>query len=174
MFARQDKARGVSAFRIIAVASVAPIAGAQTDPGVRSGSAGAGDALPNLTLTRRLFFNQGKDTFQEVDYVTNPPPNGGEGLGPRFNMESCSGCHASPAVGGSSPATNPQVMLATKLGGSQQHGVSAREGPKPPAPCTQAVLKTELGISANSTTSPCSPDSCAFSTRQNVAQSTVR
>jgi CxxC motif-containing protein (DUF1111 family) len=29
------------------------------------------------------------------------------GLGPRFNDNSCSGCHAYPAVGGSSPPTNP-------------------------------------------------------------------
>ena len=32
-----------------------------------------------------------------------------EGLGPRFNLNSCAGCHAHPAVGGSSPATNPQT-----------------------------------------------------------------
>src|SRR5262249_19118196 len=31
------------------------------------------------------------------------------GLGPRFNLNSCAGCHVSPAIGGSSPAVNPQV-----------------------------------------------------------------
>jgi len=95
---------------------LASIGGAQTDHGVRSGEAGAGDALPGLTFTQKLFFLQGKDAFQEVDFVQNPPPNGGEGLGPRFNMDSCAGCHATPAGGGSSPATNPQVQVATKLG----------------------------------------------------------
>jgi CxxC motif-containing protein (DUF1111 family) len=43
--------------------------------------------------------------FNEVDAVAN-------GLGPRFNMNSCAGCHAQPAVGGSSPAVNPQVTVA--------------------------------------------------------------
>src|SRR5262249_35639119 len=38
------------------------------------------------------------------------------GLGPRFNMDSCAGCHAQPAVGGSSPPVNPQVAVATKNG----------------------------------------------------------
>jgi CxxC motif-containing protein (DUF1111 family) len=45
----------------------------------------------------------------EVDAVPN-------GLGPRFNLDSCSGCHSHPAVGGSSPPTNPQVALATAAG----------------------------------------------------------
>jgi CxxC motif-containing protein (DUF1111 family) len=38
------------------------------------------------------------------------------GLGPRYNLDSCSGCHAYPSVGGSSPATNPQVQAATAQG----------------------------------------------------------
>jgi CxxC motif-containing protein (DUF1111 family) len=38
----------------------------------------------------------------------------GSGLGPDFNMNSCAGCHAQPAVGGSSPPiNNPQVRVAT-------------------------------------------------------------
>jgi CxxC motif-containing protein (DUF1111 family) len=39
-------------------------------------------------------------------------------LGPTFNGNSCAQCHAFPAVGGSGPATNPQVELAT-LDGAQ-------------------------------------------------------
>jgi CxxC motif-containing protein (DUF1111 family) len=38
------------------------------------------------------------------------------GLGPRFNLNSCAGCHAQPAVGGTSPAVNPQVEVATLAG----------------------------------------------------------
>ncbi|MBV9724952.1 MAG: thiol oxidoreductase [Gammaproteobacteria bacterium] len=38
------------------------------------------------------------------------------GLGPRFNLNSCGGCHAQPAVGGTSPATNPQMAVATANG----------------------------------------------------------
>ncbi len=44
--------------------------------------------------------------FQEVEGVM---PNG---LGPKFNSDSCSSCHAQPAVGGSSPRNNPQVAFA--------------------------------------------------------------
>ena len=48
----------------------------------------------------------------------------GKGLGPTYNGNSCSVCHAQPAVGGSSPGTtspqnpivNPQVALATLNG----------------------------------------------------------
>jgi CxxC motif-containing protein (DUF1111 family) len=54
-------------------------------------------------------FTNFKQAFVEVDGVP-------EGLGPQFNMDSCGGCHAHPAVGGSSPAINPQVAMATKLG----------------------------------------------------------
>src|SRR5262249_6816908 len=37
----------------------------------------------------------------------------GGGLGPRFNLNSCAGCHAQPAAGGSSPFINPQIAVAT-------------------------------------------------------------
>ncbi len=39
-----------------------------------------------------------------------------DGLGPRFNLDSCAGCHAQPAIGGSSPKVNPQVALAKAFG----------------------------------------------------------
>jgi CxxC motif-containing protein (DUF1111 family) len=40
----------------------------------------------------------------------------GDGLGPRFNLNSCGGCHVQGGVGGSSPAVNPQVAMATAMG----------------------------------------------------------
>jgi CxxC motif-containing protein (DUF1111 family) len=51
----------------------------------------------------------GKDEFEDIEGVTN-------GLGPRFNLDSCVGCHAQPASGGSSPPVNPQFALATADG----------------------------------------------------------
>jgi CxxC motif-containing protein (DUF1111 family) len=39
-----------------------------------------------------------------------------DGLGPRLNLDSCGGCHSHPGVGGSSPAINPQVAMATAFG----------------------------------------------------------
>lgn len=38
------------------------------------------------------------------------------GLGPRFNGDSCSGCHAQPSSGGSSPTSNPQFAMAARAG----------------------------------------------------------
>jgi CxxC motif-containing protein (DUF1111 family) len=76
------------------------------DPGVRGGPAGAGGPLPGLSTPERNFFDAALDVFQEVDAVSN-------GLGPRFNADSCAACHAHPAVGGTSPAVNPQFAAAT-------------------------------------------------------------
>jgi hypothetical protein len=39
-------------------------------------------------------------------------------LGPAYNLDSCGGCHAFPAVGGSSPKVNPQVAAASRAGAS--------------------------------------------------------
>ena len=57
----------------------------------------------------RQYFDVAKEVFQEVDA-------GPDGLGPRFNLDSCSGCHSQPTIGGTSPATNPQVAVATLMG----------------------------------------------------------
>src|SRR3989449_8537904 len=87
-------------------------AGAQflaRDPGVRGGGPGAGAHLAGLTASQRVFFDVGRDEFREVDGLA-------EGLGPRFNLDSCVGCHSQPAVGGTSPAMNPQVAVATAYG----------------------------------------------------------
>src|SRR5436190_8377403 len=99
---------GVPAVTVIMVGA----AGAQflsRDPGVRGGGPGAGAHLAGLTASQRVFFDVGRDEFREVDGL-------GEGLGPRFNLDSCVGCHSQPAVGGSSPAVNPQVAVATAFG----------------------------------------------------------
>src|SRR5947209_5769620 len=86
----------------------------QTDPGLRGGAAGAGGALASVNANSTLlsFFNDGLDRFSEVDSVSGTI-EAGSGLGPRFNSRSCAACHAQPAVGGTSPATNPQVADAT-------------------------------------------------------------
>ena len=87
------------------------------DPGVRAGAAAAGSAITGLTGDQLAAFTAAQATFQEVDSVSGTMPGEtGIGLGPSFNMNSCSGCHAFPAFGGSSPATNPQVALAIAHG----------------------------------------------------------
>src|SRR5580704_1089623 len=87
------------------------------DPGVRNGPPGAGGPAASLTGSETNLFNTGKQTFSEVDSVSGTLPGETDaGLGPSFNMNSCSGCHAFPAVGGSSPQVNPQVAVATLHG----------------------------------------------------------
>jgi CxxC motif-containing protein (DUF1111 family) len=83
---------------------------AQIDPGPRGGAAGAGAKIAGLTVKEGKFFDAGLDEFGEVQSVTGSVLGTEEGLGPRFNMNSCSSCHAHPAVGGTSPANNPQVV----------------------------------------------------------------
>ena len=85
---------------------------AQTDPGPRQGAPGAGGPVAGLTLKEGKFFDSGADSFQEVASVTGSVAGTEPGLGPRFNLNSCAGCHAHPAVGGSSPHPNPQVSVA--------------------------------------------------------------
>jgi CxxC motif-containing protein (DUF1111 family) len=83
--------------------------GEPQDPGVRGGAAGAGGPISGLDAQSRSFFQTGLATFQEVETVA-------DGLGPRFNLDSCSGCHLQPAVGGTSPSVNPLIAAATANG----------------------------------------------------------
>jgi CxxC motif-containing protein (DUF1111 family) len=83
---------------------------AARDPGVRGGTAGAGVPLPGLTAQETEYFNAGKVDFDEAE-----EPD--EGMGPRMNLDSCSGCHSQPSIGGTSPAINPQFAFAGKTGG---------------------------------------------------------
>ena len=105
-------------FRTVPLVSMATFlvvvqAFAQVDPGPRGGPPGAGGPLPSVASNNPTtildFFNAGQDAFEEVEGVA-------EGIGPRFNGLSCAECHAQPAVGGSSPAVNPQVAAASAEG----------------------------------------------------------
>jgi CxxC motif-containing protein (DUF1111 family) len=89
------------------------LAWAQTDPGVQTGNRGTGATLiPQNDSTGFLsFFNDGLTRFQTVESVSGNAA-GNNGLGPRFNSNSCSSCHAQPAPGGSGAATNPQFAIA--------------------------------------------------------------
>ena len=114
----------------ISLFSAALCSFAQTDPGPRGGPAGAGGTFPVLDNTNSTtnaadlaFFAAVLQRFQEVDSVSGTIESG-SGLGPTFNGNSCSMCHAQPALGGSSPGLsspqnpvpNPQVALATLHG----------------------------------------------------------
>lgn len=99
-----------------------PASGGQTptapqDPGVRKDVPGAGGPLAGLTTSQLSVFLSAQATFNEVDSVSGAVSGEtGNGLGPSFNMNSCAGCHAFPAVGGSSPQINPQPSVAVLHG----------------------------------------------------------
>ncbi len=96
----------------LTVLFLAGMAFTQTDPGVQSGNRGTGATIitsdPNGFLP---FFTDGQGRFEAVESVSNSP-SGNNGLGPRFNSNSCSSCHAQPAVGGTGAAVNPQFAFA--------------------------------------------------------------
>jgi CxxC motif-containing protein (DUF1111 family) len=109
--------RTVKLFSVLVCAAALCLAGAafaQTDPGVQTASRGTGQVLsaassandPNLNS----FFTDGQNRFQDVESVSGSP-TGNNGLGPRFNFNSCVGCHSQPAIGGSGPSTNPQFKV---------------------------------------------------------------
>jgi len=79
------------------------------DPGLRGGPPGAGSPVGGLTAAQQAFFAAAQARFNVIETVP-------AGLGPGFNELSCGGCHAFPAVGGSSPTTNPQVTDANTDG----------------------------------------------------------
>src|SRR5581483_2133685 len=83
------------------------------DPGPRGGADAAGGPLPGLTAAELALFEAGQVDFREEEGV-------GDGLGPRFNLNSCAGCHIQGGLGGSSPAVNPQVAMATAMGARNQ------------------------------------------------------
>lgn len=98
---------------LVSLVSFSQMGLTQTDPGVQSGNRGTGASIiPSTDTTGFLaFFNDGQKRFQDLEAVSNSP-TGNNGLGPRFNSNSCSSCHAQPAVGGTGAAMNPQFAFA--------------------------------------------------------------
>jgi CxxC motif-containing protein (DUF1111 family) len=94
-----------TALALLATATRAPGQFISRDPGVREGVS-AGGMLEGLTHIQQEVFRAGLEDFGEEDGILS-------GLGPRFNLDSCAGCHAQPAIGGTSPRVNPQVAVAT-------------------------------------------------------------
>lgn len=82
-----------------------------TDPGPRPLPAAAGAFYSNLTSDQSAITARLTVIFTEVNFVAGGPAVKTVGLGPRFNSNSCSSCHAYPAVGGSSPPSNPLFSI---------------------------------------------------------------
>ncbi len=109
MITRERSTAGLT----LAVLFLAGTAFAQTDPGVQSASRGTGVTIINPADDPNgftAFFEDGLARFQEVETVSN---SANVGLGPRFNSNQCSSCHAQPAVGGTGAAVNPQFLFSS-------------------------------------------------------------
>jgi CxxC motif-containing protein (DUF1111 family) len=101
------------------------------DPGPRPGPANAGGPAAGLGTDWTMLFNAARVRFQTIYSVSGGVTGeGGTGLGPAFNGNSCASCHAQPDTGGSSPhptlgqirTPNPQIALASldRLAGRNQ------------------------------------------------------
>jgi len=95
----------------LALAQTSANFGGPNDPGAQSANRGTGVTIINPANDPNgftAFFQDGLDRFQEIETVSN---SANVGLGPRFNSNQCSSCHAQPAIGGSGVAVNPQFRF---------------------------------------------------------------
>ncbi|SPP62948.1 di-heme oxidoredictase family protein [Nitrospira lenta] len=90
------------------------------DPGARKTPSRSGTAFKELPHVEHQLFIDGHRVFNEAASVQGTAPATRSGLGPRFNLDSCGGCHAHPHLGGTSPLVNPQVELATREGATNE------------------------------------------------------
>jgi len=105
--------RGLLATVACGACAICQAAKAPVDPGVRAGIEGLGGPLHGLTEDEIAFFQDGLTRFATMETVSGGRNNG---LGPRFNSNSCLSCHAQPSIGGSSPASNPLIAVAALNG----------------------------------------------------------
>ena len=94
-----------SVFAFLAAVLLPRLTIAQKDPGVRyKTGVNAGQPFASVTANANdlAFFKNGLAQFNEHQTISGNNP----GLGPRFNLDSCGGCHSQPAPGGTSPALN--------------------------------------------------------------------
>jgi CxxC motif-containing protein (DUF1111 family) len=123
------------------------------DPGVRGGTVDSGQSLDtSATPGASDFFANGLSRFQNIESVQGGP---NIGLGPRFNSNQCSSCHAQPAVGGTSPSTaafpflgpNPETLVYNLDGQTGQNILPSFITPD--GPVREARFKFFLGSSAS-------------------------
>jgi len=71
----------------------------------------------------------GKVLFEHEWTPGDPLANGGDGLGPVFNANSCVACHRQGGAGGSGPfETNVNIFTIRPESGMLSHGVKSRQG----------------------------------------------
>src|ERR1700691_1227918 len=87
-----------------------------TDPGVRPSANSTPIPLAGLGTDEMAYFEDGMARFAAIEVVNGATQGQGNGLGPRFNSNQCASCHSQPYLGGSSPALNPLLAVATLNG----------------------------------------------------------
>ena len=136
------RAINLGIFSASALLTAIAASGQAVDPGVRKAATDGGPPIPmpGLTSDELAFFQDGLTRFSAVEVVSGAPQN--TGLGPRFNSISCASCHAQPFVGGTSPATNPQVAVARADGATNRIPWFIA----PNGPVREARFKTSNGV----------------------------
>ena len=96
------------------------VLGQPSDPRIRHAATDNGPPapMPGLGQDEMEYFSDGLARFSIVEVVSGAVAGQGNGLGPRFNSDSCLSCHAQPNAGGSSPAANPLMNIAAAYGAS--------------------------------------------------------
>src|ERR1700678_4333663 len=115
---KRSSPTSVALFLGLSIASM--VAWAQKDPGPRAGAPGGGGPYLTLNANELSLFSHAFLRFAKAVSVSGTIEKG-KGLGPTFNGNACTMCHAQPTAGGSSPGLtapeephpNPQVALAT-------------------------------------------------------------
>ena len=80
------------------------------------------DVLRAVRLKGAIFF----DVHASDPWAAETPA---DGLGPRFNLDSCGGCHAQPALGGTSPVRNPQADVLQRYPNNTIPSFISADGP---------------------------------------------
>lgn len=77
-----------------------------------------------------------------VDGANDPTTNNPtiKGLGPAFNANSCFTCHSQPTIGGTSPASNPQLPLAHAFGATNSESLGRFLKPNGPVREVRFIL----------------------------------
>jgi CxxC motif-containing protein (DUF1111 family) len=131
---------------LLCAAALCPLAAfAQArDPGVRHAATDGGPPvpLPGLSADELEYFQNGVTRFQTVEVVSGAMSTQGNGLGPRFNSNSCSSCHAQPYVGGTSPPANPLFAIAAAAGAQNTMPWFITQN----GPVREARFKTSNGV----------------------------
>ena len=114
---------------LAAAASFGALAAANpVDPGVRTAPTDNGPPvpLPGLGADELAFFEDGLARFNTIEVVSGALPNQGNGLGPRFNSNSCASCHSQPYVGRQQPRSKPAHRHRDRGGSDQRDSLVHR------------------------------------------------